>query len=228
MGGGIAQVAADAGRRAGAAEGHPAGGARQRPRHAAELFAKQVERRRLTRRRRAEDGAAPADARLPRARARRPGDRGGGREARGQAARVRRGGAQARPETVLATNTSSLSIDAIAPRHAGAGARRRHALLQPGAPHAARRGGASAGAPRPAAAATVAAFARRLGKTPVLVQDGPGFLVNRLLAFYMAEAMGSSPRARDRGHRPRDGRLGDADGAGGAHRRGRPRRRRAR
>jgi len=38
-------------------------------------------------------------------------------------------------------------------------------------------------------AAAVAAFARRLGKTPVVVRDGPGFLVNRLLAFYSAEAM---------------------------------------
>ena len=36
---------------------------------------------------------------------------------------------------------------------------------------------------------TVTAFARRLGKTPVVVQDGPGFLVNRLLAFTLAEAM---------------------------------------
>jgi 3-hydroxyacyl-CoA dehydrogenase/enoyl-CoA hydratase/3-hydroxybutyryl-CoA epimerase len=44
---------------------------------------------------------------------------------------------------------------------------------------------------------TVAAFARRLGKTPVVVQDGPGFLVNRLLAFYSAEAMW----LLDEGHR---------------------------
>lgn len=39
------------------------------------------------------------------------------------------------------------------------------------------------------AARAAAAFARRLGKTPVEVRDGPGFLVNRLLAFYSAEAM---------------------------------------
>lgn len=43
----------------------------------------------------------------------------------------------------------------------------------------------------------VAAFARRLGKTPVVVKDGPGFLVNRLLAFYSAEAMW----LLDEGHR---------------------------
>ncbi len=39
--------------------------------------------------------------------------------------------------------------------------------------------------------ATVAAmthYARRLGKTPVVVNDGPGFLVNRLLLPYMNEA----------------------------------------
>ncbi len=36
---------------------------------------------------------------------------------------------------------------------------------------------------------TVFAFARRLGKTPVLVKDTPGFLVNRLLMVYSAEAL---------------------------------------
>lgn len=37
--------------------------------------------------------------------------------------------------------------------------------------------------------ATVVGFSRRLGKTPVVVKDGPGFLVNRLLMFCLAEAM---------------------------------------
>jgi len=36
--------------------------------------------------------------------------------------------------------------------------------------------------------ATVFALARRLDKTPVIVNDGPGFLVNRLLAPYLNEA----------------------------------------
>ena len=36
--------------------------------------------------------------------------------------------------------------------------------------------------------ATVVALALRLGKTPVLVNDGPGFLVNRLLGPYLNEA----------------------------------------
>ncbi len=41
----------------------------------------------------------------------------------------------------------------------------------------------------PEAAEAVVALARRLGKTPVVVKNGPGFLVNRLLAFTLAEAM---------------------------------------
>jgi 3-hydroxyacyl-CoA dehydrogenase/enoyl-CoA hydratase/3-hydroxybutyryl-CoA epimerase len=39
------------------------------------------------------------------------------------------------------------------------------------------------------AVATVWDFARRLGKTPVVVKSSPGFLVNRLLAFYSVEAL---------------------------------------
>lgn len=38
------------------------------------------------------------------------------------------------------------------------------------------------------AVATVFALTRKLDKTPVLVQDGPGFLVNRILAPYLNEA----------------------------------------
>jgi 3-hydroxyacyl-CoA dehydrogenase/enoyl-CoA hydratase/3-hydroxybutyryl-CoA epimerase len=40
----------------------------------------------------------------------------------------------------------------------------------------------------PKAVATVLSLARRLRKTPVLVKDGPGFLVNRVLAPYMNES----------------------------------------
>ncbi|HYL04577.1 MAG TPA: 3-hydroxyacyl-CoA dehydrogenase NAD-binding domain-containing protein, partial [Thermoanaerobaculia bacterium] len=40
----------------------------------------------------------------------------------------------------------------------------------------------------PAAVNTVFDFTRRLGKTPVLVKDSPGFLVNRLLTFYSIES----------------------------------------
>ena len=37
--------------------------------------------------------------------------------------------------------------------------------------------------------ATAVAYAKSVGKSPVVVNDGPGFLVNRLLLFYMAEAL---------------------------------------
>jgi 3-hydroxyacyl-CoA dehydrogenase/enoyl-CoA hydratase/3-hydroxybutyryl-CoA epimerase len=41
----------------------------------------------------------------------------------------------------------------------------------------------------PEALATVLAFTQRLGKVPVRVKEGPGFLVNRLLGFYSIEAL---------------------------------------
>lgn len=41
----------------------------------------------------------------------------------------------------------------------------------------------------PEAVATVRAFAVDLGKTPVVVRDSPGFLVNRILMLYLSEAM---------------------------------------
>jgi 3-hydroxyacyl-CoA dehydrogenase/enoyl-CoA hydratase/3-hydroxybutyryl-CoA epimerase len=90
--------------------------------------------------------------------------------------------------TVLASNTSSLSI-------AGIGARTPHPervvgmhffnpvhrmpLVEVIAPEGA----------DPAAVNTVFAFTRKLGKTPILVKDAPGFLVNRLLMFYSVEAL---------------------------------------
>jgi 3-hydroxyacyl-CoA dehydrogenase / enoyl-CoA hydratase / 3-hydroxybutyryl-CoA epimerase len=89
---------------------------------------------------------------------------------------------------VLASNTSSLSI-------AGIGAKTPHRervvgmhffnpvhrmpLVEVIAPE----GG------DPAAVNTVFAFTRKLGKTPILVKDTPGFLVNRLLMFYSTEAL---------------------------------------
>ncbi|HYU33295.1 MAG TPA: 3-hydroxyacyl-CoA dehydrogenase NAD-binding domain-containing protein [Thermoanaerobaculia bacterium] len=93
------------------------------------------------------------------------------------------------PETaVLASNTSSLSIEKI-------GARTPHPervvgmhffnpvhkmpLVEVIAP-----AGAAAWAVN-----TVFDFTRKLGKTPVLVKDAPGFLVNRLLMFYSSEAL---------------------------------------
>ena len=92
------------------------------------------------------------------------------------------------PEVVLASNTSSLSIDLIArdtpkpervvgmhffnPVH-------RMPLVEviEGSKTSSR------------ALQIVVELCRRLRKTPVVVQDGPGFLVNRILTFYMTEAL---------------------------------------
>jgi 3-hydroxyacyl-CoA dehydrogenase/enoyl-CoA hydratase/3-hydroxybutyryl-CoA epimerase/3-hydroxyacyl-CoA dehydrogenase/enoyl-CoA hydratase/3-hydroxybutyryl-CoA epimerase/enoyl-CoA isomerase len=51
--------------------------------------------------------------------------------------------------------------------------------------------------------ATLVALAKRIGKTPIVVRDCPGFLVNRILFPYMNEAMalleeGAEPRAIDK------------------------------
>ncbi len=92
------------------------------------------------------------------------------------------------PAAVLATNTSSLSVEEIGRRAAHRdrvvgmhffNPVDKMPLVEVIA------GGSSA----PEAVDAASGFARRLGKTPVVVRDGPGFLVNRLLAFYSAEAM---------------------------------------
>jgi 3-hydroxyacyl-CoA dehydrogenase/enoyl-CoA hydratase/3-hydroxybutyryl-CoA epimerase len=92
------------------------------------------------------------------------------------------------PGAILATNTSSLSIDAIA-RDAEGPERvigmhffnpvDRMPLVE------------VVVGPRTAqdVVDTVVALCVELGKTPVVVRDGPGFLVNRLLMFSMAEAL---------------------------------------
>ena len=54
-----------------------------------------------------------------------------------------------------------------------------------------------------ATVATLVALAKRLGKSPIVVRDGPGFLVNRILFPYLNEAMllleeGADPRALDK------------------------------
>lgn len=96
--------------------------------------------------------------------------------------------AKVRPDTVLASNTSSLSIGGIGAK----------------TPHPGRVVGMhffnpvnkmplveviAAESSEPWAVNTVFAFTRKLGKTPVLVKDAPGFLVNRLLMFYSVEAL---------------------------------------
>jgi 3-hydroxyacyl-CoA dehydrogenase/enoyl-CoA hydratase/3-hydroxybutyryl-CoA epimerase len=96
--------------------------------------------------------------------------------------------ARARPDAVLATNTSSLSV----------------ALLQEGVPHPGRVAGlhffnpvhkmplvevARAPATDDATLATLTQWAVKLGKLPVLVRDSPGFVVNRVLMPYLNEAV---------------------------------------
>ncbi|TDI13758.1 MAG: hypothetical protein E2P04_02645 [Acidobacteria bacterium] len=91
------------------------------------------------------------------------------------------------PDCVIASNTSSLPIAKIAER-----ARRPHNVVGMHFFNPVHRmplvevirGSASSDQ----AVATVYALACRLGKTPVVVQDRPGFLINRLLAPYMHEA----------------------------------------
>jgi 3-hydroxyacyl-CoA dehydrogenase / enoyl-CoA hydratase / 3-hydroxybutyryl-CoA epimerase len=93
-----------------------------------------------------------------------------------------------RPDTVLASNTSSLSVGGIGARTPGRervvgmhffNPVGRMPLVEVIAPEGS----------DPAAVNTVFAFTRKLGKTPILVKDTPGFLVNRLLMFYSTEAL---------------------------------------
>jgi 3-hydroxyacyl-CoA dehydrogenase/enoyl-CoA hydratase/3-hydroxybutyryl-CoA epimerase len=90
--------------------------------------------------------------------------------------------------TILATNTSSLTVDSIAQSLPNPGQLVGMHFFNPvdKMPLVEVVVGERTS---PEAVSTATAFARRIGKTPVVVQDGPGFLVNRLLAFSLAEAM---------------------------------------
>ncbi len=93
-----------------------------------------------------------------------------------------------RPDAVLATNTSSLSVDALAqglahperfvgfhffnPVH-------RMPLIEV----------VKGARTSDAALTTAVGLARRLGKSPVVVADSPGFVVNRVLMPYLREAL---------------------------------------
>jgi 3-hydroxyacyl-CoA dehydrogenase/enoyl-CoA hydratase/3-hydroxybutyryl-CoA epimerase len=90
--------------------------------------------------------------------------------------------------STLASNTSSLSIDEIASRTPAPERVVGMHFFNP--VHRMPLVEVVVGAATSAdAVETVAAFARRLGKTPVRVANRPGFLVNRLLGFYMVEAL---------------------------------------
>jgi 3-hydroxyacyl-CoA dehydrogenase / enoyl-CoA hydratase / 3-hydroxybutyryl-CoA epimerase len=91
-------------------------------------------------------------------------------------------------DAVLASNTSSLPIDEIAARTTNPERVVGMHFFNPvhKMPLVEVVVGARSG---PAAINTVFDFSRRLGKTPVLVRETPGFLVNRLLTFYSVESL---------------------------------------
>jgi 3-hydroxyacyl-CoA dehydrogenase/enoyl-CoA hydratase/3-hydroxybutyryl-CoA epimerase len=92
------------------------------------------------------------------------------------------------PDTLLATNTSSLRIEDIARplRHPERVVGLHFFNPVPRMPLVEVIAGPQS---EPRAVATAYRLALDMGKTPILVQDGPGFLVNRLLAFYLGEAL---------------------------------------
>ena len=93
-----------------------------------------------------------------------------------------------RPEAILATNTSSLSIAAIASATARRGPRDRHALFQPG--HIMKLLEIVV-AERTSEATLAAALevAARIGKEAITVKDTPGFATSRLGVALGLEAM---------------------------------------
>jgi 3-hydroxyacyl-CoA dehydrogenase/enoyl-CoA hydratase/3-hydroxybutyryl-CoA epimerase len=93
-----------------------------------------------------------------------------------------------RADAVLASNTSSLSIAGIGARTPQPGRVIGMHFFNPVGKMPLVEVIAPAGAD-PVAVNTVFAYTRKLGKTPILVSDTPGFLVNRLLMFYSTEAL---------------------------------------
>jgi 3-hydroxyacyl-CoA dehydrogenase/enoyl-CoA hydratase/3-hydroxybutyryl-CoA epimerase len=96
--------------------------------------------------------------------------------------------AQTGPNTILATNTSALSISAIA---AATNAAERVVGLHFFNPvHRMELVEVIPGArTSPEVLARTVEFARRMGKVPVVSKDSPGFIVNRILMPYLVEAV---------------------------------------
>ncbi len=105
------------------------------------------------------------------------------------------------PKTILATNTSSLSVSEIAaPTKNPARVVGMHFFNPVDKMPLVEviRGKDTSDE----AVATIFQFSKKLGKTPIVVKDGPGFVVNRILAPYLNEAVyllaeGVSPRKMD-------------------------------
>jgi 3-hydroxyacyl-CoA dehydrogenase / enoyl-CoA hydratase / 3-hydroxybutyryl-CoA epimerase len=93
-----------------------------------------------------------------------------------------------KPAAVLATNTSSLSVTRIAETTSNPARVIGLHFFNP-VPKMPLVEIVKTAHTDPRAAATGVAVATRLGKTPVVVSDGPGFIVNRVLMPYLSEAM---------------------------------------
>jgi 3-hydroxyacyl-CoA dehydrogenase / enoyl-CoA hydratase / 3-hydroxybutyryl-CoA epimerase len=96
--------------------------------------------------------------------------------------------AQCKPDCIMATNTSSLSVTEMGKAHPNPKNFLGMHFFNP--VHMMPlveviRGPQTSDE----AVATIFALAKKMGKTPVVVKDGPGFLVNRLLLPYMGEAL---------------------------------------
>lgn len=96
--------------------------------------------------------------------------------------------ANCRPDCIIATNTSSLSVTEMAKGHPNPKNFLGMHFFNP--VHMMPlveviRGPQTSDV----AVATIFDLAKKMGKTPVVVKDGPGFLVNRLLLPYMGEAL---------------------------------------
>ena len=106
------------------------------------------------------------------------------------------------PGAILATTTSSLSVDAARRRERPPRPLRRPARLQPGDEDGAGRARVPAAGER-GHQARAHALCAALGKTAVEVPDTPGFVVNRLLFPYLFDAVellertGMEPKAID-------------------------------
>src|SRR3954452_18174117 len=94
----------------------------------------------------------------------------------------------ARPDAIVASNTSSLSILELANATKNPARVVGLHFFNP-VPRMALVEVVKLPSTNPTAAATAVALAARVGKTPVVVGDGPGFIVNRVLMPYLSEAM---------------------------------------
>lgn len=96
--------------------------------------------------------------------------------------------AHCKPDCIIATNTSSLSVTEMAKAHPNpknfAGMHFFNPVHMMPLVEVIRGPETS-----DVATATIFDLAKKMGKTPVVVKDGPGFLVNRLLLPYMSEAL---------------------------------------